>query len=261
MNSENEPVLLTERRGDILILTINRPSAGNSVNPELAKSLDDALNYAEEDDGVHCVILTAADKKIFCSGMDLKYLALHGTEGTVFPGHGFAGLTERDFPKPLICAVNGYALGGGTELALCCDLIIASEHAKFGLPEVKRGIIAAMGGPIRLMRAIPRAAAMELLLTGDAISASRALELGLINRVVPSEQLLDEAVAMAERICCNAPLSVRGTKEIALKTYGLSIEDAFKVSKQISARVGATEDAKEGPRAFAEKRPPVWKGR
>ena len=261
MSEQTEPVLLTERRGDILILTINRPSAGNSVNPELAKGIDDALTLAEGDDTIHCVILTAADRKIFCSGMDLKHLALHGMEGTTFPGRGFAGLTERDFPKPLICAVNGYALGGGTELALCCDLIIASEHAKFGLPEVKRGIIAATGGPIRLMRAIPRAAAMELLLTGDAISAPRALQLGLINKVVPADQLLDEAVAMAERICCNAPLSVRGTKEIAIKTYGLSIEDAFVISKEISGRIGKTEDAKEGPRAFAEKRPPVWKGK
>ena len=261
MNPQAEPVLLTERRGDILILTINRPSAGNSVNPELARSIDEALNLAEADSGIHCVILTAADKKIFCAGMDLKHLALHGMEGTVFPGHGFAGLTERDFPKPLICAVNGYALGGGTELALCCDLIIAAEHATFGLPEVKRGIIAATGGPFRLMRAIPRAAAMEIMLTGEAISAQRALELGLINRVVPAERLLDEAIAMAERITVNAPLSVQGTKEIACKTYGLSIEDAFKVSKQISARIGATEDAREGPRAFAEKRAPVWKGR
>ncbi len=261
MNEQTEPVLLTERRGSTLILSINRPSAGNSVNPALAKSIDDALTMAEADDSVACVILTAAGNRFFCSGMDLKHLAAHGMEGTTFPGSGFAGLTEREFCKPLICAVNGYALGGGTELALCCDLIIAAEHAQFGLPEVKRGIIAATGGPIRLMRAIPRAAAMEILLTGDAVSARRALELGLINRVVPAERLLDEALAMAERITVNAPLSVRGTKEIACKTYGLSIEDAFVVSKGISARIGATEDAREGPRAFAEKRPPVWKGR
>ncbi len=261
MNESPQPVLLTERRGDILILSINRPSAGNSVNDELAQSISAALDTAEADDSIRCVILTATGSRIFCSGMDLKYLALHGMEGTTFPGTGFVGLTERDFYKPLICAVNGYALGGGTELALCCDLIVAAEHAQFGLPEIKRGIIAATGGPIRLTRAIPRAAAMEMLLTGEPVSAARALELGLINRVVPAEHLLDEAIDLAKRITCNAPLAVKATKEVACRTYGLSIEEAFRVSKPISAYIGTTEDAKEGPRAFAEKRPPVWKGR
>ena len=261
MSDSTEPVLLIERKEHILILTMNRPSAANAVNPELAHAVDDALDMAEQDDDVYAVILTGAGDRVFCGGLDLKHLAAHGSKDCIFPGRGFAGLTERYFSKPLICAVNGFALGGGTELALACDLIVAAEHAKFGLPEIKRGIFAAAGGPIRLMRSLPKAAAMEILLTGDPVTAQRALEIGMINRVVPYEQLMDEAVAMAERVICNAPLSVRGTKELAYKSYGLSIEEAFRISDDVSARIRVTEDAKEGPRAFAEKRPPVWKGR
>ncbi len=261
MSEQTESVLLTERRGNILILTMNRPDAGNSINADLAGSLEAALNKAEEDPEVHCVILTGSGTKIFSGGMDLKYMALHGGEGVTFPGHGFAGITERTFSKPMICAVNGFAMGGGTEMALSCDLIIASENAKFGLPEVKRGIIAAAGGPLRIMRAVPKAIAMEILLTGDAVPAARALEVGLINRVVPAEQLMDEAIAMAERIICNAPLSVQATKQLAYQSYGIPLDEAFQLSNEISLRIFATEDAKEGPLAFAQKRAPVWKGR
>ena len=261
INDTTEAALLIERRGRILILTLNRPSAGNSLNPELAQSLDAALEMAEKDADIYAVILTGAGNRIFCGGVDLKHLALYGSKGIFIEGRGLAGLTERFFSKPLICAVNGYAMGGGTELALACDLIVASENAKFGLPEIKRGVYAVGGGPIRLMRAIPKAAAMELLLTGDALTAQRALEIGLINRVFPCEQLLEEAVAMAERIICNAPLAVIATKELAYKSAGLSLEEAFRLNGEITARISATEDAREGPRAFAEKRAPVWKGR
>lgn len=261
MSDEMENVVLTEKRGRILIITLNRPQAGNSINPAVAQALDTALNDAEADNEVYAVILTGAGNKIFCGGMDLKYMAQHGAEGVVIEGHGFAGLTERFFSKPLICAVNGFALGGGTEFALACDIIIAAEHAKFGLPEVKRGILAGAGGPIRLIRSVPKAMAMEILMTGDHVTAQRALEIGLINAVVPADQLIDEAVKMAERIVCNAPLSVRGAKELAYKSYDMTLEDAFKLNIEIGTRVGLSEDAQEGPRAFAEKRAPQWKGR
>lgn len=256
-----ESAVVTERREHILIITLNRPAAGNSVNPEVAQLLNEALNLAEVDDEIYAVILTGAGNKIFCGGMDLKHMAAHGAEGVVIPGNGFAGLTERYFSKPLIAAVNGFALGGGTEFALACDLVIAAEHAKFGLPEVKRGILAGAGGPLRLVRAVPKAVAMEIMLTGDHITAQRALEIGLVNKVVSYDDLMDEAIAMAERIVCNAPLSVRGAKELAYRSYGLPIAKAFEISNEIAIRVGSSEDALEGPRAFAEKRVPQWKGR
>ncbi len=261
MSEELEKVVLTERRGRILIVTLNRPEAGNSINPAVASQLDEALNMAEADSEVYAVILTGAGSKIFCGGMDLKHMAKHGAEGVVIDGHGFAGLTERFFSKPLICAVNGFALGGGTEFALACDIVIAADHAKFGLPEVKRGILAGAGGPIRLIRAVPKAIALEIMMTGDHITAQRALEIGLVNAVVPYDQLMDEAIKMAERIVCNAPLSVRGAKELAYKSYDMDLKKAFELNVVIGTRVGMSEDAIEGPRAFAEKRAPQWKGR
>lgn len=256
-----EPVVLVEKRGNIEIITLNRPKAGNSVNGDLAQALDTALNHAEEDDKVFAVVLTGAGNRVFCAGADVKYMAQNGAAGTKIPGHGFGGLTERYFSKPLICAVNGAAMGGGLEMALVCDLIVAAEHAKFGFPEVKLGIIAAGGGPIRIMRSLNRAMAMELLLTGEGISAERAKEIGLINRAVPAEALMDTAIGLAEKIAENAPLAIRGTKELACKSVDMEVEEAFELSNTIRDRVRASEDTKEGSLAFREKRAPVWKNR
>lgn len=262
LNTEvTEPAVLVERKGKVMIITLNRPSAGNSVNPDVAYGLENALNIAEADPDVYVVILTGAGPKIFCGGMDLKHLSKYGNKGVLIEGHGFAGFAERWFSKPIICAVNGSAMGGGTEFALACDLIVAADHAKFGLPEVKRGILAGAGGPIRLMRSVPKAIAMEMLLTGDAITAQRALEVGMINRVVPYEELMDAAMALAERIIVNAPIPVRGAKELAYKSFNMDMDDAFALSHKIKNRVYQSEDSAEGPRAFAEKRPAVWKNR
>lgn len=259
--SAEEPAVLSEIRNHVMIITLNRPKAGNSVNPDLAWGLENALNMAEADPEVFAVILTGAGEKIFCGGMDLKYLAQYGNQGVYIGDHGMAGFIERWFSKPIICAVNGAAMGGGCEFALACDLIVAAENAKFGQPEVKRGILAAGGGPIRLMRGIPKAIALELLYTGEPISAQRALEIGLINQVVPADKLMDAAMALAERIIVNAPIAVKGTKELAYKSMDMDIEEAFALSGKIRDRIYKSEDSKEGPRAFAEKRPPVWKNR
>lgn len=256
-----QPAVLVEHKGKVMVVTLNRPTAGNSVNPDVAYGIENALNMAEADPEVYVVILTGAGSKIFCGGMDLKHMAQFGNKGVLIEGHGFAGFAERWFSKPIICAVNGSAMGGGTEFALACDIIIAADHAKFGLPEVKRGILAAAGGPIRLMRSIPRAIAMEMLLTGDAITAQRALEIGMVNRVVPYEQLMDAAMEMANRIIVNAPIPVKGAKELAYKSFNMDMENAFELSAKIKNRVYQSEDSKEGPRAFAEKRPAVWKNR
>lgn len=256
-----EPAVLVERKGKVMIVTLNRPKAGNSINPDVTYGLENALNMAEADPEVFAVILTGAGEKIFCGGMDLKHLAQFGNKGVLVEGHGFAGFAERWFSKPLICAVNGSAMGGGTEFALGCDLIVAAEHAKFGLPEVKRGILAAAGGPIRLMRSVPRAIALEMLMTGDPISAQRALEVGMINQVVPSDQLMEAALALAERVCANAPIAVRGAKELAYRSFNMDMDDAFALNLAIKERVYQSEDSKEGPRAFAEKREAVWQNR
>ena len=256
-----EPAVLVERKGKVMVITLNRPKAGNSVNPDVTYGLENALNLAEADPDVYVVILTGAGEKIFCGGMDLKHMAQFGNKGVNIEGHGFAGFAERWFSKPLICAVNGSAMGGGTEFALACDIIVAADHAKFGLPEVKRGILAAAGGPIRLMRSVPRAIAMEMLFTGDPITAQRAYEVGMVNQVVPREELMNAAMTMAERIIANGPIPVKGAKELAYKSYNMDMDDAFALSLKIKNRVYTSDDSKEGPKAFAEKRAPVWKNR
>ena len=260
---ENNAVL-AEMRGKVLILTINRPQNGNAIVPAVTQGFEEALADAANNPDVAAVIVTGAGEKIFCGGMDLKFLAENGVEAAqgIAGEHGFAGMTRReDFPKPLIAAVNGAAMGGGTEIALACDLIVCAEHAKFGLPEVKRGLLASAGGPIRMLRQLPRALAYELVLTGNPITAQQALQYHLVNRVVPKEQLLDEALKLAEEISCNAPLSIRYSKELLIYAQEHSLEESFVKNDEVSEIVFSSEDSVEGPRAFAEKRAPVWKGR
>jgi enoyl-CoA hydratase/carnithine racemase len=174
--------------------------------------------------------------------------------------HGFANIARRNFPKPLIAAVNGVALAGGCEIVLSCDLVVAAEHAAFGIPEVKRGLVAAGGGLLRLHQRIPYSIALELALTGETISAQRAAELGFVNRVVPAEQVVPEALALAEKICENAPLSVRASKEIMRRSIGLTEDAAWDLNTQLIVPIFTSRDAMEGATAFAEKRPPVWSG-
>jgi enoyl-CoA hydratase len=250
--------LLRERRGHVEILTINRPEARNAINHATAVALGDALDDCERDDDVWVVVLTGADDKAFSAGMDLKAFA----KGE-FPitANGFAGITERDFPKPLIAAANGSALAGGFEILISCDMVVAAEHAKFGIPEAARGLVAGGGGLIRLPKLVPLAVAYEMALTAEPISAQRAYELGLVNLVVPGDQVLDQAVALAERIAKNAPLAVRTSKEVMKKSRELDEAQSWKVNNDAFGMIGRSADALEGAIAFAEKREPNWQGK
>ncbi len=258
------PAVLSERRGNVLIITINRPEARNAVNSAVSTAVGDALQMAQDDPEVRALVLTGAGES-FCAGADLKAIARR--ENLFHPEHqewGFAGYVHHYIDKPTIAAVNGTALGGGTELALASDLVVAEERAKFGLPEVKRGLIAAAGGVFRIVDHLPRKVAMELLFTGDPISSADALKWGLINQVVPDGTAVDAAIALAERITCNAPLAVWASKRVAMGVdNGVIVGDEPGWARTLREIIPVmrSEDAKEGPLAFAEKRQPVWKAK
>ena len=261
----DQPAVLVERRGNVMVITINRPEARNAVNGAVSVGVGDALDEAQHDPDVRAVVITGAGDKSFCAGADLK--AISRRENLYHPDHGewgFAGYVHHFIDKPTIAAVNGTALGGGTELALASDLVVADERAKFGLPEVKRGLIAAAGGVFRIVQQLPRKVGMELLLTGEPITASDALEWGLINQVVKEGTVLEAALALAARVTVNAPLSVQASKRIACGVDDgvVTDEEAGWARTMDEMRVLIrSEDAKEGPLAFAEKREPVWKAR
>lgn len=263
--TETRPAVRSERRGNILLVTIDRPEARNAVNGEVSTLLGNALHEADTDPEIRVVVLTGAGEQSFCAGADLKAIA-RGED--IFPAEnrewGFAGMMQHYVSVPVIAAVNGTALGGGTEIALASDLVVAADHATFGLPEVKRGLIAAAGGAFRLREQLPHRVAMEMMLTGEPITADRAMELHLVNRVVPADALLDTALELAETIAANAPLSVQATKRVALGIqdgrHPAEVEK-WRVSDTEMINVMTSEDAAEGPRAFAEKRAPVWKAR
>ncbi|MER5224578.1 crotonase/enoyl-CoA hydratase family protein [Streptomyces flaveus] len=266
--THNETTALTvSHRKHTLVLTINRPEARNAVDLAVTKALGDALEAAEADPDVRVVVLTGSGEKSFCAGADLKAIA-RGENLLFTTGKraewGFAGYASHHISKPTIAAVNGTALGGGLELVLASDLAVAAENATFGLPEVRRGIIAGAGGVFRLPTQIPRKAAYELIFTGAPVSAREALDLGLVNRVVPRERVLQCALELADAIGENAPLAVQASKRVAQQIVNgvVATENSFwKLSAQERAFVRESEDAKEGPRAFAEKRKPVWQAR
>jgi crotonobetainyl-CoA hydratase len=248
-----------------MVITLNRPEARNAINAAVSTGLGDALHQAQLDPDVRAVVITGAGGKSFCAGADLK--AISRRENIFHPEHpewGFAGYVHHFIDKPTIAAVNGTALGGGTELALASDLVVAEEGARFGLPEVKRGLIAAAGGVFRIVDHLPRKVAMELLFTGEPITAAEALRWGLINQVVPDGTVLDAALALAQRVTVNAPLAVSASKRVA---YG--VDDGVITGDEpgwsrTTSEIGAllkSADAKEGPLAFAEKRQPVWTAR
>jgi enoyl-CoA hydratase len=245
-----------EQQGPVTIVTINRPQAGNSLDGPTMSAIGHAFEAAEHDDTVRAVVLTAAGERIFCAGMDLKAFVAGGAAMEV-TGPGLAIFSRRVYPKPIIGAINGTAVGGGFELALSCDLLVASETAKFGLPEVKRGLIAA-GGGTRLPTRIPLALALELGLTGDSVSAARVAEMGLVNRVVPAAEVLPTAIKLAHTIAANGPLALKVTKQLMIGEVPAGDWDGI---AEIVAPVFASEDAREGATAFAEKRAPEWKGR
>jgi crotonobetainyl-CoA hydratase len=257
------PAALTERRRDVLI-TINRPEVRNAVNSAVSTAVGNALQEAQDDPEVRAVVITGAGKS-FCAGADLK--AISRRENLFHPDHsewGFAGYVHHYIDKPTIAAVNGTAFGGGTELALASDLVVAEKRAKFGLPEVKRGLIAAAGGAFRIVDHLPRKVAMELLFTGEPMSSADALKWGMINQVVPDGTALDAALALAERITVNAPLAVWASKRVTMGVDdGVIVGDEpgwTRTKREIGTLI-RSEDAKEGPLAFAEKRHPVWKAK
>ncbi|HNO39888.1 MAG TPA: crotonase/enoyl-CoA hydratase family protein [Marmoricola sp.] len=261
----SEPVLY-DVADHIALITLNRPEAMNAVDADLATALGEALERADQDPQVRVLIVTGTGKA-FCAGADLKAIS-RGEDISVRgnPQWGFGGYAEHWINKPVIAAVNGFAMGGGTELALACDLIVASSAARFGLPEVKRGLIAAAGGLIRIQRQIPMKRALELALTGAELSPQTALDWGLVNRVVAPEELMDSARALAAEIANNAPTAVRMTKRLLHEASGANSDwdpnwgtgSAWELNNTRTMEVFAHPDAIEGPIAFAEKREPRW---
>jgi enoyl-CoA hydratase/carnithine racemase len=247
--------------GTTLILTLNRPEQRNALSPELMEDLSSALDAARADDAIRVVVLTAAGDRAFCAGMDLKAFAASGGL-TLDPSRtaGFTEFSRGEFPKPMIAAVNATALAGGFEMVLNCDVVVASEQAKFGLPEVKRGLFAA-GGGWTLPSRIPLAIALELAMTGDSIDAERALALGLVNRVVAADQVLPTALELAKRIGDNGPLGVTVTKKLMRTVAQQGVAAARESIDADQKRVFGSADALEGARAFSEKRAPQWTGR
>ncbi|WP_216892628.1 crotonase/enoyl-CoA hydratase family protein [Nocardia alni] len=253
-----EPVVLVERRGRILIVTINRPRQRNALDGAAGHALAAAMDELDADDGLSVGILTGAGGT-FSAGMDLKAF-LRG-ERPDLPGRGLGGITQTPPRKPLIAAVEGWALAGGFELLLACDLVVAASTAKFGVPEVKRGLVAGGGAVLKLPRRVPYVVALELLLTGEPVSARRAYELGLINRVVADSEALAGAIELAEVLVSNGPLALAATKEVASRTIDWQTEDGWQRQEEILAPIYVSDDAREGASAFAEKRPPVWTGK
>jgi enoyl-CoA hydratase len=254
---ETAPVL-TERRGRIYLITINRPDQRNAVNAAVSHGIAAALDELDADPGLSVGVLTGAGKG-FCAGMDLK--AFVAGERPHVEGRGFAGITQRSAEKPLIAAIEGFAVAGGLEVALACDLLVAARGARLGVPEVKRSLVAAGGALLRLPRALPRNVANELALTGDPIEAERAYELGLVNRLAEPGQALQEALQLAETIAANGPLALTATKRILVESADWPDAEFFARQNEISDPVFASEDAREGATAFSERRDPVWKGR
>jgi enoyl-CoA hydratase len=250
--------VLLERRGRVLLITLNRPDARNAVNLAVSEGVASALDSLDADSDLSVGVLTGAGKG-FCSGMDLKAFA--AGERPHVADRGFAGITRRAADKPLIAAVEGFAVAGGLEIALACDLIVAASDARLGIAEVKRGLVAAAGALIRLPKQIPYHVAMELALTGNFIDGRRAYELGLVNRVTEPGSALDAAIELAEGIAQNAPLALAASKKIVSQALDWTEAEAWQRQDEISGPVFTTEDAREGAVAFAEKRPPEWKGR
>jgi enoyl-CoA hydratase/carnithine racemase len=253
--------VLRERRGHVEILTINRPEARNAINGAVSSAMSSALDELTDDGDCWVVVITGSGDKAFSAGMDLKAFAQGDGAAITAANGGFAGLATRDFPKPIIAAVNGSALAGGFEIMLSCDLVVAADHATFGIPEAKRGLIAGAGGLIRMPKRLPLAIALEMAMTGDPIDAARALALGLVNAVVPSASLLHEALALADRIAANAPLAVRYSKSVMKRAAEVSESEGWKINGEAAAVVFSSADAMEGPVAFAEKRAPNWQGK
>jgi enoyl-CoA hydratase len=258
VDAPHEAPVLTERRDGVLLITLNRPRARNAINLPVAEGIAAALDELDGEDSLSVGVLTGAGKG-FCAGMDLK--AFVSGQRPWVGDRGFAGIVRRGPLKPLIAAIEGFAVAGGLEVALACDLIVAARGAKLGIPEVKRSLVAAGGALLRLPRSLPYTVAMELALTGDPIASERAAELGLVNRLAEPGGAVEEALRLAEEIATNAPLALVASKRILQEQWDWSSAEMWDAQSAISDPVFASEDAREGATAFAEKRPPVWRGK
>ncbi len=249
---------LVEINDGIMVITINRPEAKNAIDKATAESVAAAIDKLDSDDTIHAAVITGAGGG-FCSGMDLKAF-LRG-ELPVVEGRGFAGVTEAKIAKPLIAAVEGFALAGGFELMISCDLVVVAENAKLGIPEVKRGLVAAGGGLLKMPRQMPKRLAMELALTGDLLEPQRALDVGLVNRICEPGQALNKAIELAKTIQKNSPLAVKLSKEVINSATDWTSDEMMAKQFEIVAPIFTSQDAKEGAAAFAEKRKPKWTGK
>jgi enoyl-CoA hydratase/carnithine racemase len=265
MNTEaiEEPVLFEKIGQHIALVTLNRPHARNAINPALAQALHRIREQVEADDEIRVAILAGSGAEVFCAGADLKALsaARPGDSGISTEGGGFAGFVKAQRAKPWIAAVRGKAFGGGFELVLACDLVVAGKSALFALPEAKIGVLAAAGGAFRIARLLPRALANEILVTGKPVDAAFAHGFGLVNRVVDDAEVLDAAIALAGEIVNNAPVSIKASLEIVRAAGDMSEQELWTLNDAWGQRIIRTDDAKEGPRAFLEKRTPAWAGR
>lgn len=261
MASSEAPVLSDRHGQQIAVFTINRPEARNAINGDVAQALEAAVNEVEADERLRVAVLTGAGGRVFSAGADLKEVSCGNLDKLIRKEGGFAGFVHAKRRKPWIAAVEGLAVAGGCEIALACDMIVASTGGAFGLPEVMRGLAAAAGGLYRLPRVIPRAIAIELILTGNRLSSERAAQLGMVNKLVSPGEVLKTALSLAESVAANAPLAVRESLGVAKLAADLHDATLRCLSEEAQERLKQTEDFREGPRAFVEKRPPVWTGR
>jgi enoyl-CoA hydratase len=248
------------KEGHLAMITLNRPEARNAINAEMVSTMEACLDEFEADPDLWVAILKA-EGTVFCAGADLKEIAAGNGAALSTRKGGFGGITRRERTNPLIAAITGTAVAGGCEISLSCDMIVASTETVFGLPEVKRSLIAGAGGLFRLPRALGMATAMELIMTGDPLPAQRAFDLGMVNKVVPPGEVLNEARLLADRVMANAPLAVQESRNIAARALMDDDDALWRASGNGFKSIVNTEDYKEGPRAFIEKREPVWKGR
>ena len=253
-------MILSETRGRVGLITLNRPQAMNALNNQLMHELMDALETFDKNDGVGAMVITG-NEKAFAAGADIKEMADKSIQEMMDQDHIAVFGRVRTIRKPVIAAVSGWALGGGCEVALSCDMIVASESAKFGQPEINIGVIPGAGGTQRLARAVGKAIAMEMILNDRRLTAQEAYQFGMVNRVVPVERYLDEAMKLAEEIASRAPMAVRAAKKMINQAYERTLSEGLAVEKQEFYNLFATEDQKEGMQAFVEKRPPQWKGK